>query len=41
MVRVDKFIKEMMSDLELELPAEDVRAYLTGSAIVINAIAIF
>jgi len=41
MVRVDSFIKEMMADLDLEFPEEDVRAYLTGPAIMINAIAIF
>lgn len=41
MVRVDQFIKELMSDLDLESPEEDVRAYLTGPAVVINAVAIF
>jgi hypothetical protein len=41
MVHVDSFIREMMDDLDLELPEDDVRAYLTGPAIVINAVAIF
>lgn len=41
MLRIDTVVAELVEGLELDLPAGDVHAYLTGPAILIDAIAVY
>lgn len=41
MTQVNEIVKDMVKQLELDLPAEDVHAYIAGPAIVIDAIALY
>lgn len=41
MTQVDEVVKEMVTGLELDLPAEDVHAHISGPALVVDAIALY
>lgn len=41
MPQVDDVVRDMVSRLQLNLPAEDVHAYIAGPAIVVDAIALY
>jgi hypothetical protein len=41
MTQVDEIVKDMVNQLELDLPAEDVHAYIAGPAILVDAIALY
>lgn len=41
MVIMEKVVREMVDHLDLDLPAEDVHAYIKGPAIVVDAVALY
>lgn len=41
MTEVEDIVKQLVEQFELELPADDVHAYISGPAIVVDAIAIY
>lgn len=41
MTRIDQVVKELFDQLDLGLPADDLHAYITGPAVVIDAIALY
>jgi hypothetical protein len=41
MTEVDKVVKDMVDQLDLDLPVGDVRAYITGPAIIVDAIGLY
>ncbi|MFD3400087.1 hypothetical protein ACFWUU_05410 [Kribbella sp. NPDC058693] len=41
MPQVEEVVKKLADNLDLNLPADDVRAYISGPAIVVDAIAIY
>jgi hypothetical protein len=41
MTQVDDVVKKLVEDLDLDLPAGDVHAIISGPAIVVDAIAIY
>lgn len=41
MTQVDDVVKSLVKEFELGLPADDVHAFITGPAIVIDAIALY
>ncbi len=41
MTQIEDVVKEIFAQLELDQPAEDVRSYVTGPAVILDAIAIY
>lgn len=41
MTQVDEVVKNLVEQLEIDLPAEDVHAFLSGPAVVIDAVALY
>ncbi len=41
MTQIDPIVKDVFTQLELDQPAEDVHSYITGPAVILNAIAIY
>jgi hypothetical protein len=41
MTQVEDIVKDLVEQVQLSLPTEDVHAYITGPAIVVNAIALY
>lgn len=41
MVKIQDLVKDLFSELEIDMPENDVHAYITGPAVVIDAIAIY
>jgi hypothetical protein len=41
MTQVEDVVKKLADDLDLDLPADDVRAFISGPAIVVDAIAVY
>ena len=41
MTRIDEMVADLVAAFDVDLPNDDVRAYFTGPAIVLDAIAVY